>query len=82
MKTIDPHSLLETPRTIENHGVILELYNIWKQLMSEKTDSGVSDFDAFIAGYFLGTNIILRKKYLETKHEEKFDPRVSNLLWK
>lgn len=37
MKTIDPHSLLkDTPRIIENCGVMGDLFQIWKKLMSEK----------------------------------------------
>ena len=71
MKTIDPHSLLSNPRTIENGGVILELFNIWKSLMNEKTDSSISNFDAFVAGYFLGTNAMLREKYLKLKPKDE-----------
>lgn len=71
MKTVDPHSLLTTPRTIESFGVIVEVYNVWKSLMIEKTDSGINEFDAFVAGFFLGTNPTLRNKYvkLKTKNE-------------
>ena len=83
MKTIDPHSLLtQTPRMIENRGVVIKLFNIWKKLMKEKTDSSFNEFDSFTAGYFLGTNAILREKYLKLKTEEKFDNRISNVLWK
>ena len=83
MKTIDPHSLLtQTPRIIENRGVVIKLFNIWKELMKEKTDSSFNEFDSFTAGYFLGTKVILREKYLKLKTEEKFDNRISNVLWK
>ena len=83
MKTIDPHSLLtQTPRMIENRGVVIKLFNIWKKLMKEKTDSSFNEFDSFTADYFLGTNVILREKYLKLKTEEKFDNRISNVLWK
>ena len=67
MKTIDPHSLLNKPRMIENNGVIVEIYNVWKSLMCEKTNSGINEFDAFVAGYFLGTNAMLREKYIKYK---------------
>ena len=83
MKTIDPHSLLtDTPKTIENSGVITDLFQIWKRLMKDKTDSGLNNFDAFVAGYFLGTNASLREKYMKLKPKEKFDNRISNVLWK
>lgn len=83
MKTIDPHSLLtDTPKIIENGGVITDLFQIWKRLMKDKTDSGLNDFDAFVAGYFLGTNASLREKYMKLKPKEKFDNRISNVLWK
>lgn len=85
MKTIDPHSLLtDTPKIIENGGgVITDLFQIWKRLMKDKKkDSGLSEFDAFVAGYFLGTNASLREKYMKLKPKEKFDNRISNVLWK
>ncbi len=72
MKSIDPHSLLtQTPRTIENRGVVIELFNIWKELVKEKTDSGFNEFDSFIAGYFLGTNTMLREKYMKLKPKDE-----------
>ena len=71
MKTIDPHSLLGKPRTIENGGVISELFTIWKSLMNEKTDSNISEFDSFVAGYFLGTNAMLREKYMKLKPKDE-----------
>ena len=72
MKSIDPHSLLtQTPRTIENRGVVVELFNIWKELVKEKTDSGFNEFDSFIAGYFLGTNTMLREKYMKLKPKDE-----------
>lgn len=71
MRTIDPHSLLtKTPKIIENHGVIFDLFQIWKKLMSDK-NSGFNEFDAFIAGYFMGTNITLREKYLKLKPKDE-----------
>lgn len=73
MKSIDPHSLLTgTPKIIENHGVIFDLFQIWKKLVSEKTDSGLNEFDAFVAGYFMGTNVSLREKYMKLKPREEF----------
>lgn len=71
MKTFDPHSLLNKPRMIENHGTIVDVYNIWKSLMNEKTDSGMNEFDAFVAGFFLGTNTSLREKYLKLKPKDE-----------
>ena len=74
LKTIDPHSLLkDTPKIIENCGVMGDLFQIWKKLMSEKTDSGFNEFDAFVAGYFMGTNSNLREKYMKLKPREEFD---------
>ena len=74
MKTINPHSLLkDTPRIIENCGVMGDLFQIWKSLMNEKTDLEISDFDAFVAGYFMGTNSNLREKYMKLKPREEFD---------
>ena len=79
MKTFNPHSLLtESPRVIQNLSVISELYCIWKKLMQEKTDYEISDFDSFVAGYFLGSNSTLRQKYLELKSKDYFDSRISN----
>lgn len=79
MKTFEPHSLLtESPKVIQNLGVISELYCIWKKLMKEKTDSGISDFDSFVAGYFLGSNSTLRQKYIKSKPKDYFDSRISN----
>ena len=79
MKTFNPHSLLtESPRVIQNLGVISELYCIWKKLMQEKIDSKISDFDSFVAGYFLGSNSTLRQKYLESKSKDYFNSRISN----
>ena len=71
MKTIDPHSLLSKPKTIQVIGIIQEVYHIWKSLMSEKTDSNISSFDAFVAGYFLGTNATLREKYMKLKPKDE-----------
>ena len=70
MKTVDPHSLLTVPRMIESNGTITEVYQVWKNLMNEKTDSGRNDFDAFVSGFFLGTNSSLREKYLKLKPKE------------
>ena len=54
MKTIDSHSLLKgTPKIIKN-SAIAELFQIWNNLMKEKTGSGSNDFNAFLAGYFFG----------------------------
>lgn len=69
MKTFDPHSLLTVPRIIENHEIIFDVFNVWKTLMKEKTDSEINEFDAFLAGFFLGTNQTLREKYLKLKDE-------------
>ena len=41
MKTFDPHSLLTVPRIIENHETIFDVFNVWKTLMKEKTDSEI-----------------------------------------
>lgn len=46
--------------------------------MQEKTDYEISDFDSFVAGYFLGSNSTLRQKYLELKSKDYFDSRISN----
>ena len=74
MKTINPYSLLtNAPKIIESHGVIFELFQIWKNLVNEKTDSGINEFDAFVAGYFMGTNSNLREKYMKLKPREEFD---------
>ena len=71
MKTFDPHYLLNKPRKIEIKGTIYDVYLIWKQLMNEKTDSEIKEFDAFVAGFFLGTNPILREKYLKLKPKDE-----------
>lgn len=46
--------------------------------MREKTDSKISDFDSFVAGYFLGSNSTLRQKYIKSKSKDYFDSRISN----
>ena len=73
MKTINPHSLLTNmTKTIEISGcVITDLFQIWNNLMKEKTSSGSNDFNAFVAGYFLGTNAMLREKYLKLKPKDE-----------
>lgn len=73
MKTVNPHSLLDKPKIVNINAEISDLYNVWKKLMSEKTDSGFNEFDAFVAGYFLGTNASLREKYMKLKPREEFD---------
>lgn len=79
MKTIDPHSLLtRTPRMIEiSGGVIIDLFQIWKRLIKDKTDSGLNEFDAFVAGYFLGTNASLREKYMKLKPRDDFNLKIN-----
>lgn len=64
MKIINPHSLLEKPETIELEGVILECFNAWKML-SRKNKVMMRMPDAFVAGYFLGSNSQLKSKYLQ-----------------
>lgn len=39
--------------------------------MNEKTDSNISEFDGFVAGYFLGTNAMLREKYMKLKPKDE-----------
>ena len=73
LKTINPHSLLDEPKIVNINAEISDLYNVWKKLMSEKTDSGFNEFDAFVAGYFIGTNSNLREKYMKLKPREEFD---------
>lgn len=73
MKTINPHSLLDEPKTVNINAEIKDLYTVWKKLMIEKTDSGFNEFDAFVAGYFMGTNSNLREKYMKLKPREEFD---------
>lgn len=73
MKTINPHSLLDEPKTVNINAEIKDLYTVWKKLMSEKTDSEISEFDAFVAGYFLGNNFLLKEKYMKLKPREEFD---------
>jgi hypothetical protein len=79
MKTISPYSLLtDSPKTISNI-VVFELFQIWNNLMKEKANLESNDFNAFLAGYFLGTNSSLREKYKKLKYDEKFDNRFSNI---
>ena len=73
MKTINPHSLLDEPKIVDINAEIKELHTIWKSLMNEKTDLEISDFDAFVAGYFLGANSTLKEKY---KNYKKFQDRI------
>lgn len=79
MKTINPHSLLtDMTRTIEiSRGVITDLFQIWNDLMKEKTSSGSNDFNAFVAGYFLGTNASLREKYMKLKPRDNFNLKIN-----
>ena len=79
MKTINPHSLLTNmTRTIEiSVGVITDLFQIWNDLMKEKTSSGSNDFNAFVAGYFLGTNASLREKYMKLKPRDNFNLKIN-----
>ena len=79
MKTIEPHSLLTNKsKTIEiGGGVITDLFQIWKRLIKDKTDSGLNEFDAFVAGYFLGTNSTLREKYMKLKPKDDFNLKIN-----
>ena len=79
MKTIEPHSLLTNKsKTIEiGGGVITDLFQIWKRLIKDKTDSGLNEFDAFVAGYFLGTNSTLREKYMKLKPRDDFNLKIN-----
>ena len=79
MKTIEPHSLLTNKsKTIEiGGGVITDLFQIWKRLIKDKTDSGLNEFDAFVAGYFLGTNASLREKYMKLKPKDDFNLKIN-----
>ena len=69
MKTINPHTLLETPKTMEVTPQITELFITWQNLMKEKTDSEINNFDSFIAGYFLANNFMLKEKYQKYKKQ-------------
>lgn len=73
MKTVNPHSLLDEPKIININAEISDLYIVWKNLMNEKSDSGINEFDAFVAGYFMGTNSNLREKYIKLKPREEFN---------
>lgn len=73
MKTVNPHSLLDEPKIININAKISDLFQIWKNLMNEKSDSGINEFDAFVAGYFMGTNSNLREKYIKLKPREEFN---------
>ena len=73
MKTVNPHSLLDEPKIININAKISDLFQIWKELMNEKSDSGINEFDAFVAGYFMGTNSNLREKYIKLKPREEFN---------
>ena len=75
MKTVNPHSLLDKPKIVDINAEINDLYIVWKKLISEKTDSGFNDFDAFVAGYFLGANSTLKQKYKDYK---KFQDKIYN----
>ena len=79
MKTINPHSLLTNmTETIEiRGGVMTDLFQIWNDLMKEKTSSGSNDFNAFVAGYFLGTNASLREKYMKLKPRDNFNLKIN-----
>lgn len=79
MKTINPHSLLTNmTETIEiSGGVMTDLFQIWNDLMKEKTSSGSNDFNAFVAGYFLGTNASLREKYMKLKPRDNFNLKIN-----
>ena len=65
-------------KTIEiSGGVITDLFQIWNDLMKEKTSSGSNDFNAFVAGYFLGTNASLREKYMKLKLKDDFNLKIN-----
>lgn len=72
MKAVNPHSLLEpVPKTMNICGEISDLFLIWKEL---NLKTGLkSDFNSFVAGFFLGTNFTLREKYKKLKPKEDFD---------
>lgn len=76
MRAVNPHSLLkQAPQNIDVCEEISDLYFVWKELIS-KTGSE-NEFNSFVAGFFLGTNSTLRKKYKELKTKDEFDSRYN-----
>lgn len=76
---INPHWLIgnSDKKEVRSIEVIFKLFGIWKKLM-KKNNLEINEFEAFTAGFFLGTNNILREKYLNECKEEKYDLRIQN----
>ena len=71
MKTINPHSLIEgNPKKINVTEPLQNLYFEWKELLKTVADKEVDSFDAFVAGYYIGNNIMLHEKYLKLMKEK------------
>ncbi len=76
MKTINPQSLLtEKVSNVNVSGTISELFSIWINICKEKKVNS-NEFDAFVAGYFLGTNFSLRTEFLKKNKKIKYDKRI------
>lgn len=75
MKLLELNALLEhRNRPVQTNKSILQYFHIWKGLRKRFGDN--DELEAFLAGYTLGTNVILREKYIAAiKQEEKIEKR-------
>lgn len=72
METVNPHSLIDRcPKKIVVGEPLQTLYHTWKNLHIEMTEKEAQSFDAFIAGYYIGSNVMLKEKFLKLIRESK-----------
>lgn len=64
MKFLDLHFLIDGKEKVHAQARGISLYyRLWKELRSRFGEH--NDHEAFIAGYTLGNNVVLREKYIK-----------------
>lgn len=77
MKVISPYSIVDSKmkEKVDLSGSISLLFGFWKTQTESKNPSLK---DAFMAGYCLGSNSMLREKYNKAiKSEDIYDNRIN-----
>ncbi len=74
MNCLEPNALFE--RKVKKIAVtqgIKDYYQIWKNLRKDFGDN--SELEAFIIGYMIGNNIMLKEKFIKIKNWESFQSK-------
>lgn len=78
---LDVHSLLEhKKRNLSKADSIVSYYRLWKHLRKEFGDN--DEIEAFVAGYTLGNNVILRDKFIDEKFAARqIDNKIDRTMY-